>query len=103
MGDRTAYPELSAITGPVLPDYRGVFLRGHGGNSAGIGMLQEDTVGPHNHYTNIDWRVLADWEPPDDCYVPFAGGSRKTLSTGDGIGIETRPVNRAVVYLVRAR
>ncbi|WP_304046586.1 hypothetical protein, partial [Desulfovibrio piger] len=34
------YPELFALMGGQVPDLRGLFLRGHGGNSAGLGEQQ---------------------------------------------------------------
>lgn len=97
-----AYPELFAVLGNSVPDLRGLFLRGHGGNSATLGIRQEDTVGPHSHNLGFTFRTLADWEPPDDLPSPVSG-DQQTRRTGDGIGIETRPVNMAVRYLVRAR
>ncbi len=35
-----AYPELFALVGGRVSDLRGQFLRGHGGNSAGLGAHQ---------------------------------------------------------------
>lgn len=98
----SVYPELFAVVGDQVPDLRGLFLRGHGGNSAALGIRQEDTVGPHSHNLGFTFRTLADWEPPDDLPSPVSG-DQQTRRTGDGIGIETRPVNTAVRYLVRAR
>ena len=37
---KTVYPELFALVGGHTPDLRGLFLRGHGGNSAGLGEQQ---------------------------------------------------------------
>ena len=39
--DKSKYPKLYALMHNV-PDYRGVFLRGLGGNSATLGVLQGD-------------------------------------------------------------
>ena len=36
------YPELFALLGGKLPDLRGLFLRGHGGKSAGLMVKQDD-------------------------------------------------------------
>lgn len=36
----TVYPELFALLGARVPDFRGLFLRGVGGNSAGLGVTQ---------------------------------------------------------------
>ena len=49
------YPELVAVVGSTVPDYRGIFLRGHGSqtstrygavvhSSAGLGQLQGDGI-----------------------------------------------------------
>ena len=100
---KTVYPELFALMGGQVPDLRGLFLRGHGGNSAALGVKQEDSVGPHSHYLGFYLKTLADWEPPNDLPSPSGLGDRQTLKTGDGIGEETRPKNMAVRYLVRAR
>ena len=35
-----SYPELFALMGGQVPDLRGLFLRGHGGNSAALGVTQ---------------------------------------------------------------
>ena len=39
-----SYPELFALVGGQVPDLRGLFLRGHGGNSAGLGEQQGDAI-----------------------------------------------------------
>jgi hypothetical protein len=38
------YPELFALIGGNVPDYRGLFLRGNGGNAAGLGVKQDSAV-----------------------------------------------------------
>ena len=49
------YPELVALVGTRVPDYQGIFLRGHGSQtsthygtvaytSAGLGQLQGDAI-----------------------------------------------------------
>ncbi len=43
-GRHGAYPELSALLGGQVPDLRGLFLRGHGGNSAALGVKQGDAI-----------------------------------------------------------
>ncbi len=51
----TVYPELFALVGGTVPDFRGLFLRGHGAQasnhygivthqSAGLGQLQGDAI-----------------------------------------------------------
>ena len=41
--DSTKYPKLYALMHNV-PDYRGMFLRGLGGNSANLGIFQGDAI-----------------------------------------------------------
>lgn len=41
--DSTKYPKLYALMHNT-PDYRGIFLRGLGGNSAALGELQSDAI-----------------------------------------------------------
>jgi hypothetical protein len=105
------YPELAAIAGTTVPDYRGYFLRGLGGNSAELGVEQGDAI------RNITGK--------------FGGESRVTMSgalytttggdggyNGAGIGPtnggfdaslvvptadENRPINKAVLYLIKAK
>ena len=81
------YPELFALVGGHTPDLRGLFLRGHGGNSAALGEQQGDVDGHFGigsgsyskHTTRFDLS--------------------RVVPTAD----ENRPVNMAVRYLVRAR
>ena len=91
------YPELFALMGGQVPDLRGLFLRGLGGNSAELKVKQEDEIKRHSHRTPVAAR--------DDGGGFYAGGSPfsgywNTEETG---GVETRPVNMAVRYIVRAR
>ena len=95
----SVYPELFAVVGGQVPDLRGLFLRGHGGNSAALGVRQGDAFKAHSHdflghgvlYGGVEnsYRAVLQWTE-----------TRQTEPTGD---IETRPVNQAVRYLVRAR
>ena len=94
---KTVYPELFALMGGQVPDLRGLFLRGLGGNSAELKVKQEDEIKRHSHRTPVAAR--------DDGGGFYAGGYPfsgywNTEETG---GVETRPVNMAVRYLVRAR
>lgn len=100
--------------GNQVPDLRGVFLRGHGGNSAALGIQQSDAI--RNIYGSI---------------AGYNGGIRamngafkwgwneNATSAGNNFNIpsgvyfdaslvvptanENRPVNQAVRYLIRAR
>lgn len=110
----TVYPELSALVGPAVPDLRGLFLRGQGGNSAALGIQQGDairnitgTFGGHA----IGWKggwgsgPFYSWNSGDR----GSGGNGQGTSWGfDASRIvptadENRPVNMAVRYLMRAR
>ena len=50
---KTVYPELFALMGGQVPDLRGLFLRGHGGNSAALGEPQGDAI------RNVTGRVFS--------------------------------------------
>lgn len=121
------YPELAALIGTTVPDYRGIFLRGHGSqtsthygavvhSSAGLGQLQGDGI-----RTIWGTFVGGDWSGHDN-----QGGSSGAFWPAGNAGVqegddynqirysfdvsrvtpvvgEVRPVNRAVRYLIRAR
>ena len=121
------YPELVALVGSRVPDYRGIFLRGlgsqtstHYGNvthsSAALGQLQGDGI-----RTIWGTFVGGDWSGHDN-----QGGSSGAFWPAGNAGVqegddynqirysfdvsrvtpvvgEVRPVNRAVRYLIRAR
>ena len=120
------YPELTALVGSRMPDYRGIFLRGHGSQtsthygtvahtSADLGELQGDTI--RNMY--------GDFGKIDDTMVPVSGpfiarsypGWDIKSSTGSWnskwlsfdasqvtpVADEIRPVNRSVMFLIRAK
>lgn len=82
-----------------MPDLRGLFLRGLGGNSAGLRMVQQYEIQSHNHRVlsqgNPGWGVAGGW-------TNILGYSDKLFSTDYSGGVETRPINMAVRYLVRA-
>ena len=113
----STYPKLAKIMSYV-PDYQGYFLRGLGGNSAGVGEYQSDairniygyfhaddhiinyassgafynTVGSKGYdaQNNSDWRFV-------DTHVNF--DASRIVPTAN----ENRPVNKAVIYLIRAK
>jgi hypothetical protein len=138
------YPELFALVGPNVPDYRGVFLRGTGGNAAALGVKQDSAVkigGDANTTISIGGRtasVAVGYAPGDasssgvysyqapvfganyytryghsdasyyeHTYNSYLGSMGTTdipieIKTSSGAD-ETRPVNVAVRYLIRAR
>ena len=123
------YPELVALIGATLPDYRGVFLRGHGSQvsthygtvthtSAGLGELQGDGI-------REIWARFPELIAPGSIPVtygamsygsPWSTGSHSKYSGNwmkrsadfyasrvTPVSDEVRPVNRSVKYLIRAK
>lgn len=92
-----------------LPDFRGVFLRGRGGNGARVsselGKMQEDALQQHRHY------ILGGVRGPNVRENSHFAGHEATFSSnvwGKGVietearlANETRPVNYPVVYAVK--
>lgn len=118
------YPELVALVGATVPDYRGIFLRGHGSQtsthygtvnhaSARLGELQGDAI------RNMQGRVVANparrgSSPTGPFYDSGEGWNNHTDTGSSGTiwfdasratptAAEIRPVNRAVRYLIRAK
>ena len=112
--DSTKYPKLYALMHNT-PDYRGIFLRGLGGNSASLGELQGDAIrnitGNFNATDNNSWNINANGV--------FYG---QTIGSGDQgneggeykkyyfdasrvvpVAEENRPINKAVRYFIRAK
>lgn len=108
------YPELAAIVGANVPDYRGYFLRGFGGNSAGIGVMQNDAIRNITGSIGLDDRIVN--EAIEGAFY-FSGGTSSTGSAGTGVGArihfdasrvvsvanENRPMNKSVLYLIKAK
>ncbi len=114
LGAQGAYPELFALVGGNVPDLRGLFLRGHGGNSAALGTAQNDAI------RNIQGVIvgLQDGGADGVFYVSrsfnpgfghYSGGwtniaqSKFDASRVVPTAEENRPVNMAVRYLIRVR
>ena len=98
----SGYPELFAVLGGQVPDLRGLFLRGYGGKSAALGTTQDQATASSGIQIATAFIDLGGGGWDGWAYAPYpqAGGSWTTLP---GTGDETRPVNQAVRYLVRAR
>lgn len=124
------YPELVALIGASVPDYRGLFLRGHGSqtsthygtvthSSADLGQLQGDAIreikgnaimlgGTGN---DLFSGVLSTSSfDPDIAWMSPSGNTRAQFrnfefqaSKNTPSAQEIRPVNRAVRYLIRAK
>ena len=112
--DATVYPELFALVGPTVPDLRGIFLRGQGGNSAALGVLQGDAI--RNISGSFSTAYLYGYDNGSGAFYNAGGALRANTGYpqgGQAYGFdasrvvptapENRPVNQAVRYLMRAR
>ena len=114
----TVYPELSALLGPSVPDLRGLFLRGQGGNSAALSTLQGDAIRNitgrmsqivsnaglivgNGVFANGNSLGSFNWGGASAPY-PYSGYVDFDASRIVPTAPENRPVNMAVRYLVRA-
>ena len=96
-----------------MPDLRGLFLRGHGGNSAALGVQQNDAIrnitgsfGQHSSASagGVFYRTGGCAEDIRSSYGTWSGnGVGFDLSRVVPTAEENRPVNQAIRYLVRAR
>mgnify|MGYP002585161017 CR=1 FL=1 len=110
---QSVYPELFALIGGQTPDLRGLFLRGHGGNSAALGVQQNDAIrnitgsfGQHSSASagGVFYRTGGCAEDIRSSYGTWSGnGVGFDLSRVVPTAEENRPVNQAIRYLVRAR
>jgi len=98
--------------GPTVPDLRGMFLRGHGGNSAALGVVQGDAIrnitgntGAIMSWTDslIDGAFSANpiWRP-GGASTNVLWATNFSASRVVPTAVENRPVNVAVRYLIRA-
>lgn len=118
------YPELATIVGSAVPDYRGRFLRHVGGNSAALGVAQEDatrrvwgityvSVGKYGEMMSKGWQGVFSY---NEHSATCAGIVQNAITGIDGyagiyfdnakqvpIANEIRPANMAVRYLILAR
>ena len=115
---QAVYPELFAVMGGQVPDLRGLFLRGTGGNAAPLGTVQGDAI------RNITGTFVTDFNSAD--YSRYMSGAFDATNVPGLIRLdgnvshtdklisfnvsrvvptanENRPINRSVRYLVRAR
>ena len=118
--DGSKYPKLYALMHNV-PDYRGVFLRGLGGNSASLGELQGDAI---RNITGTMGGSASDkaglWDYGTGVFYQFNLGKNSVeysrqyynyVSQGMGfdasrvvpVANENRPVNKAVRYFIKAK
>lgn len=103
----------------VLPDYRGLFLRGRDtsefydpdGHDRTFGDVQDDTIGPHTH-TGLAYGVNAytgnsypyGSTSSKEFITREAGGHTVTTgaaTAGSGVSTESRPSNTALTWCIR--
>lgn len=102
-----------------LPDLRGMFLRGvdagsgrdpnararhalYPGGAVGdhVGSYQSDTLGSHQHTTNMSTNYFASGTSQQTHFVN-PGGGQSLISTQPVGGAETRPKNAYVYYIIK--
>ena len=111
-----AYPELFALVGGKVPDYRGLFLRGLGGNSAGLGVTQGDAIrNITGNMGNVQLSYFSGASMGEGAlYLYRQGGGNSSGGATWGamhfdasrvvpVADENRPVNTAVRYFIRAK
>ena len=112
--DSSKYPKLYALMHNV-PDYRGVFLRGLGGNSANLGELQGDAI--RNIIGNFGYFNDAYGRTYNGAFVLVNSGGPGHAQSGAGYkwtinfdasrvvptANENRPVNKAIRYFIKAK
>ena len=122
--DSTKYPKLYALMHNT-PDYRGVFLRGLGGNSANLGILQGDAIRNITGKISLSWtgngaQLFADSTISTGAFqltdyhnvnpVSDYGGNERhpgsfyfNASRVVPVAVENRPINKSVRYFIKAK
>ena len=112
--DDKKYPKLYQLMHST-PDYRGVFLRGLGGNSASLGELQRDAI--RNIYGSLPVNDNGSFPSPTGAFYysySFEYGPEDRHGSYNGVysfdasrvvpvANENRPVNKAVRYFIKAK
>ncbi|AJI53465.1 tail fiber protein [Francisella philomiragia] len=105
---RVTYANLFNIIGGIhgsgdgsttfnIPDLRGLFIRGVGGNSAGLGAFQNMGIQSHSHTYYVGGSALNGRVGINERWAVQPGS---TMTSASG-GIETRPVNMAFNYIIK--
>lgn len=120
--DPTRFPELYALIGTHTPDLRGLFLRGHGGNSAELGIFQQHATRRYDGTTaGSIWGGHDTRQEANGVFIRQGSKSitghqtswvssstnvfRLELSPsayGVPVADEVRPDNKSVRYIIRA-
>lgn len=101
-----------------MPDFRGLFLRGMGGNSAALGVQQGDAIrnitgyiyeykGTEGGVTGGTFSMSSSGWSSNTGHAGYASGYENNTYSFDAsrqvpTAEENRPANRAVRYLIRA-
>lgn len=99
-GRSCAGTPLANMIGNYVPDLRGRFIRMIGGNAAGMGVAQDMMIQSHEHKLyqgdgSGGHSIVADY------LQQRSGWNQWRCLTATG-GVETRPVNMAFNYIIRA-
>ena len=115
--DSNKYPKLYALMYNT-PDYRGIFLRGLGGNSADLGEFQGDAIrNIIGNFGRVDDEMgIIITDGAFYSTVSYGWDWRSASSSGNPTKIlhfdaskvvpvaeENRPINRAVRYFIKAK
>ncbi|WP_169779344.1 phage tail protein [Campylobacter curvus] len=113
---KSEYAELFAVIGYTyggsgenfnIPKFNdGRFMRGTGGNAAALGALQSDEIKEHSHYVwygNNETELVAEGSNSFGKNPRNDNNTRFRFSTTNTGGIETRPQNSAVVFIIKAK
>jgi len=115
--DSTKYPKLYTLMRKV-PDYRGMFLRGLGGNSAALGVYQGDAT---RNFSGSFYATNIGHNRSNGVFSMFSTGishenmeykqqamsyyryDLNLINAGLPIANEIRPINKAVRYFIKAK
>ena len=115
--DSTKYPKLYALMHNT-PDYRGVFLRGLGGNSAALGELQGDATrnfsgtfyatnighsGTNGVFSMVSTGITHENMEYKHQVMSYYRYNLDLSNAGIPIATEIRPVNKAIRYFIKAK
>lgn len=123
----SGYPKLAALYGSTLPDMRGRFARGFGGNSGALNAVQGEEIKSHSHsasftgnalpshshtYTastnNTDDEGVGSDSAADNQWSSYttnsvsAGTPTGSVTVNASSGSKVRPTNVAMLFIIKA-